>query len=304
MTAPSVRMHGVLALQDSESISNFTLPLETQPPASIHPGEAWLNTTNHRFEIVNQLTNGLPVIQEVVYKSDLHNVALTGDYTQLNNRPTVPSKLSELLNDVGFVTQVNAGVTSVNNQTGAVTVDINSMPAAQAGYWRDLPMEIIVKGNGSTSPVWAQMNSIYSAYQFQVGHECWTNAHINHDYKMGTGIYLHIHFTTSGISTRPVVWEFNWSAAKGHNQANYDMVSNAVTVTTTPHGTAYRHYVAEIALPIESTQFEPDTIIRIHLKRIANGGVENNDPVFVDFIDAHYQTDRVATIHRSPNFFG
>lgn len=43
----------------------------------------------------------------------------SGDYNDLRNQPDIPSKTSDLTNDSGFIT--DAGVTSFNGQTGAVT---------------------------------------------------------------------------------------------------------------------------------------------------------------------------------------
>lgn len=42
------------------------------------------------------------------------------DYTELDNKPTIPTKTSDLTNDSGFLT--SAPVSSVNGNTGAVTV--------------------------------------------------------------------------------------------------------------------------------------------------------------------------------------
>lgn len=52
--------------------------------------------------------------------SDLSAVATSGNYTDLINKPTIPTKTSELTNDSGFIT--SAPVTSVNGQTGAVVI--------------------------------------------------------------------------------------------------------------------------------------------------------------------------------------
>lgn len=55
---------------------------------------------------------------------DLSAVATSGNYTDLINKPTIPTKTSDLTNDSGFIT--SAPVTSVNDQTGAVTLTIPS----------------------------------------------------------------------------------------------------------------------------------------------------------------------------------
>lgn len=52
--------------------------------------------------------------------SDLSTVGTTGNYTDLINKPTIPTKTSDLTNDSGFIT--SAPVTSVNGQTGAVVI--------------------------------------------------------------------------------------------------------------------------------------------------------------------------------------
>ena len=52
--------------------------------------------------------------------SDLSAVATSGNYTDLINKPTIPTKTSDLTNDSGFIT--SAPVTSVNGQIGAVVI--------------------------------------------------------------------------------------------------------------------------------------------------------------------------------------
>lgn len=296
-----IRIHGAQTIGNN-GIENLTLPVVTSLPSETHLAELWFNNTLKKPQILIDHDQGSPIIRNLTFDESLHPVAFSGNFNELTNKPLYPTKLSQLENDTGYVTSTNSGVTSVNNKSGAVTLGMLDLSGKGTACWRDLPMEIIVKGTGSTSPVWTQLNSKFSAYKFDVGSECWGNAHINHDYKEGSGIYVHIHFSTSGVSIRPVTWQVDWTVAKGHNQSNYDLNGQSVVLTQTPHGSAFRHYVTEVAIPLTSAEFEPDAIIRIHLKRIANGGVENTDNVFVDFMDFHYQTDRFATINRSPNF--
>lgn len=52
-----------------------------------------------------------------------------GDYNSLTNKPTIPTKISELDNDSGFITEANIPVKSVNGKTGNVTLDAKAVGA-------------------------------------------------------------------------------------------------------------------------------------------------------------------------------
>ena len=50
--------------------------------------------------------------------------------------PTVPTKVSELTNDSGYITAVQAPVQSVNNKTGTVSLtasDVSAIPSTLTG---------------------------------------------------------------------------------------------------------------------------------------------------------------------------
>lgn len=72
---------------------------------------------------------------EILNKPSLATVATTGDYTDLTNRPTVPTKTSDLTNDSSFITSAEAPIqdVKVNGSTvvdehGVAVITIPSIP--------------------------------------------------------------------------------------------------------------------------------------------------------------------------------
>ncbi len=72
----------------------------------------------------------------------LADVAISGSYIDLLNKPSIPTKTSDLVNDAGFVTNATANVTSVSGKTGDVvlnTSDISGLATvATSGDYSDL----------------------------------------------------------------------------------------------------------------------------------------------------------------------
>jgi hypothetical protein len=67
----------------------------------------------------------------------------------------------------------------------------------------------------------------------------------------------------------------------------------------------YMHFVTEVseAQAIPATVLEPDTLVNIRFFR--DGGNDTfPDNVYAFTADLHYQTARIATKNRAPDFFG
>lgn len=175
--------------------------------------------------------------------------------------------------------------------------------AAPAPAWRDM-IGVPVNRTGVTNPTWTQIaTSPFFGYFFQLNDELQFDYHIQHDYKAGTGIYLHAHWLTDGTQTNTCKWEFTYTYARGHNQANFNLTGTTVTVTEAAAGTPYRHMTSEIATAITDATFEPDGIITVRLRRVTNGGTNLTDKVFLRVADCHYQVDRFGTLNKAPNFY-
>lgn len=126
--------------------------------------------------------------------------------------------------------------------------------------------------------------------------------HVNHDAKPGGLAFLHIHWTTNGVQTHPVKWEFSVARALGHNQESFAELPVRF-VEQAAHGTAYRHMVAEVDVADALIMIEPDELILVTVKRVTNGATNNTNTVFGLMVDIHYESDREVTINKAPNFF-
>ncbi len=168
--------------------------------------------------------------------------------------------------------------------------------------WEDITGAIETKGGG-TDPTWTIVGAgPFYAYNFAVNDECWLIYHLPHDYLPGSDIYFHVHWSPSGTDANTVKWQYTYSIAKGHQQSQYSTTGTVITSEQTPVGTAHEHQISETAA-VSSSELEVDALIRINIKRITNGGTENNDTIFVDTADVHYQSTNVATKNKAPNFY-
>lgn len=177
-----------------------------------------------------------------------------------------------------------------------------------ASGWRDLTASVSAAGipvqNAPAIAVFGPAPSAYEAYVFDVGEYVYLQPfHVDHDVKVGGQALAHVHWSTNGTSTNRVTWEFQIMRALGHNQGNFAAPITR-TVAQAAAGTAWRHMIAEVDLSGALTLTEPDELILVVLKRIANvTGAANADSVYGLTVDFHYEADRYSTPNRSPNFY-
>ena len=188
------------------------------------------------------------------------------------------------------------------------------VPTGSSG-WRDMVGQIVPAPLGPANPAWTQMGSSpFYGYLFAANDHIQICYHFNHDlYIPATGnpeVYLHAHWTTNGTSTNSVTWQMTWVYAKGYDQGNFDIAGGgtAVVVTQAAAGTAWRHMIAEIAVPISSEDFEVDGLILCQYKRIANPEssptlAANADGVFLLTADGHHLADRLNTAEKNFPFY-
>ena len=104
------------------------LPDSTVIPTVPTNVSAFTNDAGYLTEVPSQYVTDTELNTALAPKAntdDLAEVATSGDYADLSNKPTiptVPSNVSAFTNDANYITASQAPVQSVNGQTGAVTV--------------------------------------------------------------------------------------------------------------------------------------------------------------------------------------
>jgi hypothetical protein len=172
--------------------------------------------------------------------------------------------------------------------------------------WKDNVAAISAAPGGAAAPTLTNFQSAGSLqrqeYAFALNDYVFIAPfHVNHDISNGNKAYLHVHWTTNGVSTNTVKWEFHLQRALGHNQAAFGTPA-AISVTQAASGTPYQHMIAEVAIGDALTLFEPDELILATLRRVTNGGTNNSDTVFGLCVDMHYEADRHTTVNKAPDF--
>lgn len=128
--------------------------------------------------------------------------------------------------------------------------------------------------------------------------------HINHDYKIGSKVYPHIHWIPLSTSTGTVKWDVEYIIAKGHQQS--EILTGALTkvsLTQNGKGLIGEHFIAEFNDSQAFTVPEPDTIVRMKITRDAESSIDTFYGLVAAFIvDIHYESDHNSTIGRLPNF--
>ncbi len=175
--------------------------------------------------------------------------------------------------------------------------------------WRDNIVEIKVDSSSPNAPTLGTVRGGILAWQFFANEltEAHSAFHIDHDYALGTKLYLHVHWVGTTTTVGTVRWGFEYTVAKGHQQQAFP-TTTTVYVEQSTTGTAYTHMVGEVsegnATAGAALGIEPDTVILVRLFR---DGAHVNDTleetVFGIFLDLHYQADKATTPQKAPNFF-
>lgn len=191
-----------------------------------------------------------------------------------------------------------------------VTTLLRSTGTSPTVGWKDLTGDVAVRGTGAANPEWtAFKNGIYAyAFPSDLSKEFWINFHIDHDYKPGSAIFPHVHFSLLDDAASGVVaFGIEYTIAKGHQQTSGSVFANTTTTSaavTVPAGSASKHFVVEHVEGIVDTNIEPDSLMLVRFFR--DNSVDDNlaATIFGFTADIHYQFDRYGTANKAPNFYG
>lgn len=173
--------------------------------------------------------------------------------------------------------------------------------------WRDNIIPFEVDDGNVNAPVLNLFRGNIKAWSFFTGELTEANGtwHIDHDYALGTPLFLHVHWSCPSAALGTVRWGFEYTVARGHQQAAFpEPVTVYVEQVTT--GTPFMHYIAEVteANAIPGAGIEPDTLIMV---RCFRDGAHPNDTLDADVfglcMDLHYQADKATTPGKAPDFF-
>lgn len=127
--------------------------------------------------------------------------------------------------------------------------------------------------------------------------ETWISIHILHDYKDGTKLYPHVHWSHNNASpSGDVSWKIEYSVAKGHSGGVFPSTTSfALTQTADAQ---YTHHIIETGDgdAIDATNLEPDSVILFRVYRDAGDGADTfGDDAFLLYFDMHFTSDRILT---------
>jgi hypothetical protein len=184
---------------------------------------------------------------------------------------------------------------SVADLEGASTQgwhDIVGMPR-ERGFGANQPTEGVISASPFTG--WAFAINDWMTFQY----------HVPHDYVKGTKVYVHVHWLQDGTDTDPVKWQFDITAAKGHQQSAFDMTNYTTISVQQSYQGQHVHMVAEVsdADALRSEELEPDALVLVRVTRITNGGTDNTDNIYLLMSDIHYESNNNPTPQKQPDFY-
>lgn len=220
---------------------------------------------------------------------------------------SIEVKRNVLMDDATYLTFNKASGNGIKVDTSSPTYG-----------WAD--KEGLIYPDATAGPVRGQFITGVYAYSYANSKTLDFSFHMPHDWAVGTDMYIHVHWghNADTTATGNVVFNFQISYAKGHDQANFSSavapsITYALTnLTTTPR---YRHRIDEIQLTAASpsaTQLDTDNLevdglilgtVTVDLSGATLTTTSPVNSIYIFTIDLHYQSTGIGTKGKAPNFY-
>jgi hypothetical protein len=159
---------------------------------------------------------------------------------------------------------------------------------------------------GPNPPTFKEFRSGMLQYAFAgtgvIVEQAFGNLHLNHEYKLGTIIEPHVHWSHNAAApSGDVVWKLDYTLAKGFGLGTFP-VPTTITLQQTA-GAQYEHHIIEDPTGIPAGNLDADTVLLCRLYRDpADGNDTFEDDAFLLEFDFHFISDGMLTNEDSPPF--
>lgn len=173
------------------------------------------------------------------------------------------------------------------------------------GGWRDMVSPFsTAKTVGTNDPAFTDMGNGIYALKFIASDRVFVYYHVDHDYKVGSKAYPHVHWCMDATPTasETVTWRISYVQAKGHSQGESLTAATTsfdVTYTCTGSEVAGEHIISECSDAQAFELCETDGLVLVEYKLFSETATPN---IYGLMGDLHYQVDKHATPQKSPDF--
>ena len=204
------------------------------------------------------------------------------------------------------------------NEGQLLTADGSGGSTWDADVWGDIVGDVTPKASGASTPTLSTFRGGNTkAFAYSAGDDADCFFHLPHDYKPGSDIYLHIHWSHNGTAiSGSFVTTCYVTYQKGHNQGIFPAEIAPTITTSTPNIATiprWQHMISEVQLSaaspsatqLDSDNLEPDGVIILHLVATTIPTITGGSPnePFIYFVDIHYQKQYFGTKNKTPNFY-
>lgn len=166
--------------------------------------------------------------------------------------------------------------------------------AGAATTWKDLILSASNLRPGNSAPTFgAFLGGIYT-YRFDAGsaHEVHGAVELQHDYKEGTDLVFHVHWSPSTTNTGNIVWGIEYTV---QNPGAVFGATDTQSMTPTPAPGAVAHHALNNVYTISGTGLKIGAIVSFRLFR-QNGGTDTfTGNAFLHSVGIHYECDTLGS---------